>query len=332
MDLGQEGATGAMACDRRVFMGAGVSLLLGGCRSQESMETSTPAIVATVGMVTDIARAIAGPGCAVSGLIGSGIDPHLYRPTRDDAIRVLKARLVFYVGLHLEGRMQQLLERSGVAGEPFAIGEALPKDRLRLAEGSEAPDPHVWMDLSLWILAGDAMLQAIVERMGEWVEGATERWGRLREQLERLDRFAMECFSTIPEPHRWLVTSHDAFGYLGARYGLHVEGIQGLSTDSEAGLRRIRGLVREVVERRLPAVFVETSVSSDGMEAVLQGAASAGHRVQLGGSLFSDAMGPEGTYEGTYVGMWDHNITTITSALGGRVPEGGFRGWSGDGS
>lgn len=331
MARGQEGALIAMVCDRRVFMGTGASLLLGGCRSQ-SIEPSTPAIVATVGMVADIARVIAGPGCAVSGLIGSGVDPHLYRPTRDDAIRVLKARLVLYVGLHLEGRMQQLLERSGVAGEPFAVGEALPKDRLRRGEGSQAPDPHVWMDLSLWILAGDAMLQAIVERMGDRVAGASERWGRLRWQLERLDRFAMECFSTIPEAHRWLVTSHDAFGYLGARYGLRVEGIQGLSTDSEAGLRRIRGLVREVVERRLPAVFVETSVSSDGMEAVLQGAAGAGHRVQLGGSLFSDAMGPEGTYQGTYLGMWDHNITTITRALGGSVPEGGFRGWIRDGS
>ncbi|MGF1451019.1 MAG: metal ABC transporter solute-binding protein, Zn/Mn family, partial [Opitutales bacterium] len=156
-------------------------------------------------------------------------------------------------------------------------------------------------------------------------DGYLERAVAFEEKLDALDAYAERVLGTIPKAQRILVTAHDAFGYLGRAYDLEVRGIQGLSTESEAGLRDIEELVDLLVERKIPAVFVETSVSDRNVKALLEGAADRGHEVRIGGELFSDAMGPAGTYEGTYIGMIDHNVTTIARALGGSAPVGGMQ-------
>jgi manganese/zinc/iron transport system substrate-binding protein len=160
----------------------------------------------------------------------------------------------------------------------------------------------------------------------EHADGYRERAAAYTTRLEALDAYARQVLGSIPEGQRVLVTAHDAFNYMARAYGLEVRGVQGISTESEAGVKDIEDLVGFLVERRIPAVFVETSVSDKNVRALVEGARARGHQVVVGGQLFSDAMGTAGTYEGTYIGMIDHNVTTITRALGGEAPEHGFQG------
>jgi manganese/zinc/iron transport system substrate-binding protein len=261
----------------------------------------------------------------VETLLGEGVDPHLYRPTRADIARLLRADLVLYHGLGLEGRLRDAIGRVAASGRPvLAVGEAVPRDSLIIEEGT--PDPHVWMDPTLWGVAADAVaarLSALRPADAPAIQG---NLAAFRAELAALESWARAAMATIPRERRVLVTAHDAFAYCGRRYGLAVEGIEGISTDSEAGVQRIRDLVDLLVARRIPAVFAETSVSDRNIRALIEGAAARGHRVALGGSLFSDAMGAPGTYEGTYIGMIDHNVTTIVRALGGEVAPRGFQG------
>ena len=251
----------------------------------------------------------------IDSLMGSGVDPHLYKLTRADIARLLGASHLLYCGLGLEGKMLDAVERLAASGKPVtAVCEAVPEaDRLPVAAGyAGAADPHLWMDPALWANA----LETAAGRLGvPPPEGFAE-----------LDAYARASIASIPPEARVLVTAHDAFAYFGRRYGLEVVGIQGVNTESEAGLRAIEAAVETVVARRLPAVFVESTVSDRNVRAIVEGAAARGHRVAIGGLLFSDAMGPEGTYEGTYIGMIDHNVTTIARALGGRAPERGMQG------
>ncbi len=284
-------------------------------------------LVATVGMVADLVRDVAG-GAPVTTLIGEGVDPHLFRPTRADISRLLSADAVFGNGHRLEGRMGDVLDRVRAAGKPVVlVAESLPRERLRAnPDYPDAADPHVWMDPSLWAEAAGAVVEPLTRLLPEGREGITENLARFRARLARLDTYAREAMASVPEGQRLLVTAHDAFAYFGARYGLEIESIQGISTESEASLAAIEALVTRIVDQRLPAVFAETSVPDRAVQALIEGAAARGHRVSLGGNLFSDAMGKPGTYEGSYEGMIDHNVTTIARALGGRVPDRGLNG------
>jgi manganese/zinc/iron transport system substrate-binding protein len=283
---------------------------------------------ATVGMVADIVRQVAGEKAEVAGLIGEGVDPHLYKPTRGDIVALSRADVVFYNGLMLEGKMADVLVRLARKGKPvYAVTDrVLESENYVLVDGSEHYDPHVWMDVSGWILAVDVVAESLAEydpKNAEYYAGNARAYnGRLRE----LDDYARRVIASIPEAQRALVTAHDAFSYLGRAYGLEVKGIQGLSTESEAGVRDIERLVSFLVEREIPAVFVESTVSDKNVRALVEGARARGHELRIGGSLYSDAMGPSGAYEGTYIGMIDHNVTTIARALGGDAPERGFQG------
>ena len=286
---------------------------------------AAPLVLATIAMIGEPARRLAGAAARVETLLGEGVDPHLHRPTRADIARLLRADLVLYHGLGLEGRLRDAIGRVAAAGRPvLAVGEAVPRDSLIVEDGT--PDPHVWMDPVLWGVAMDAVAGRLSALRPADAPAIQDNLAAFRAELAALDAWARAAMATIPEPRRVLVTAHDAFAYLGRRYGLAVEGIEGISTDSEAGVQRIRELVDLLVARRIPAVFAETSVSDRNVRALIEGAASRGHRVVLGGSLFSDAMGAPGTYEGTYVGMIDHNVTTIVRALGGQVAPRGFAG------
>lgn len=285
-----------------------------------------PLALATTGMVADLVRGVGGEAFTVESLIGEGVDPHLFRPTRSDVARLLRADSVFYTGHRLEGRMTDVLERAAASGRPvLAVAETLPRDRLRPNEDyPDAADPHVWMDPTLWADCAPPVAETLrrLRPAQDFAPGVAET----RARYARLDAYAQDVLGRIPEAARVLLTAHDAFAYFGARYGLQVESIQGLSTEAEASLANIEALVRLIVERRIPAVFAESSVPDRAMRALIEGAGARGQRLALGGTLFSDSMGRPGTYTGSYEGMMDHNITTIARALGGNPPARGLNG------
>lgn len=314
---------------RLICLGLVVCLI--GCAEREDVTTSDSdryQVVTTIGMIADIVRNVAGEHGQVRALIGEGIDPHLYNPTRSDVTRLMDADIVFYNGLKLEGKMTDVLERIGRDDRPvYAVTDLI--DRAYLLEAADQSgyhDPHVWMDVTAWMEAVKAVKQALIT-FDPLNEAAYEqRADAYLIQLRQLDEYVRERIATVPESLRLLVTAHDAFNYFGRAYGVEVRGIQGLSTEAEAGLRDINRLVDWVVERAIPAIFVESSVSEKNVRALIEGAERKGHAVQVGGTLYSDAMGSQGTYEGTYIGMIDHNATTIVRALGGDAPAGGMQG------
>ncbi len=284
-------------------------------------------IVATTGMIADAARRVGGDLVTVMALMGPGVDPHAYRQTRSDIVAMTRADLVLWHGLYLEAQMEQFFADLSRKARVVPVAEGLPKDVLLSHEDYEGRyDPHVWMDPILWrdvVTAVAEELSALRPRDAAVFQANAD--GFLTE-LDALADYAQTSLTKVPADQRVLLTAHDAFGYFGQAYGFEVIGIQGISTESEAGLNRISDLVETLVARDIGAVFVETSVSDRNMRALVEGAAARGHTVAIGGALFSDAMGPEGSYEGTYLGMIDHNVTTIARALGADVPEGGRLG------
>ena len=284
-------------------------------------------VVATTGMIADVARALGGEHVEVRALMGPGVDPHAYRQTRTDIVAMAQADLVLWHGLYLEAQMEEFLQELDGVGTVVAVAEALPKDRLVAHDDyPEKYDPHVWMDPDLW---ADVVVE-IKDALAEASPTLTSQFDANAEaylaDLEEVSTYARAALASVPETSRVLLTAHDAFNYFGEAYGFEVLGIQGISTDSEAGLRRISELVDLLVDRNIRAVFVESSVSDRNIRALIEGAAARDHSVVIGGELFSDAMGPEGTYEGTYIGMIDHNATVIAGALGGQVPDQGMKG------
>ncbi len=287
-------------------------------------------IVCTIGMITDIVRNVAGDHAQVRGIIGEGVDPHLYKPTRGDVVALSKADVVFYNGLLLEGRMTDVLVQVASTGKSVkAVTEAVLEDADYLLEKDDSSghmDPHVWMDVQGWIQAVTVVAETLSAFDPKYEKEYLANAEQYIEKLEVLDTYAKKSIASIPESQRVLITAHDAFNYLGRATGLTVRGIQGLSTESEAGVRDLEELIDFIVEQKIPAVFVETSVTDKNVRALVEGATARGHAVKIGGSLFSDAMGRPGTYEGTYIGMIDHNVTVITRALGGIADESGMQG------
>tara|TARA_B100001123_G_scaffold420059_1_gene525993 strand:- start:473 stop:1213 length:741 start_codon:yes stop_codon:yes gene_type:complete len=240
-------------------------------------------------------------------------------------MRLTKADVVFWNGLHLESQLQDALERLSKVKTVVSISDTLTKEKL-LPFDNAGLDPHIWMDPSLWRTAL-AHAVSVLTALDRTNAPAFERNARTYfTRLAALETYTERAIASIPAEARILVTAHDAFGYFGARFGIEVMGIQGISTDSEAGLKKIETMVDALVTRGVPAVFTETSVSERNIRALIEGSAARGHMVKLGGNLFSDAMGQPGTYLGTYVGMIDHNVTTITRALGGDAPKSGLNG------
>jgi len=284
-------------------------------------------VVATTGMIADAAREVGGDLVEVTGLMGAGVDPHAYRQTRTDIVGMAQADLVLWHGLYLEAQMEDFLLELAEERPVVAVAEAID-DSLLIAHDDydDKFDPHVWMDPALWsevvVTVRDALIEVAPEQAATFTANADAHLS----ELQDLASYASAAMTSVPEASRVLLTAHDAFNYFGTAYGFDVMGIQGISTESEAGLQRIAELVDMLVERDIRAVFVESSVSDRNIRALIEGAAAQGHEVTIGGELYSDAMGAEGTWEGTYLGMIDHNITTIAGALGGDVPEDGMSG------
>lgn len=274
--------------------------------------------VATIGMIGDAVARVGGKRVRVQPLMGPGVDPHVYKASEGDLRRLEAADLIFFEGLQLEAKMAEVLERIGERRRTVAVGEAVPKDRLiRSAAFGEHPDPHIWFEVPLWAHAVEAVRAALVE--ADPAHAATYRANAtayLRE-LDDLHAYARARAGELPADRRVIVTAHDAFNYFGRTYGFEVIGLQGISTASEAGAKDVQQLANLIARRRIPAIFVESSVSPRTIEAVQQAVRARGFGVRIGGSLYSDAMGSTGTPAGTYVGMVRSNVDTIVNALGG---------------
>ncbi len=278
-------------------------------------------VVTTVGMITDMVEQIGGDRVQVTGLMGAGVDPHLYRPTARNIQTLQNADIIFRNGGNLEGRMGNIFDRLNRRIPVYTLMDAMPSERLfahPIYEGFF--DPHVWFDVSLWSEGIDAVVDGLsaLDPAGAAVYAANA--AAYRGKLSALDAYIAEAAATIPEEQRVLITAHDAFSYFGARYGIEVRGLQGVSTEAEAGVQDVQNLVAFVVDRRVPAVFIETSVPQRTLQAVVEAARARGWEVRLGGELFSDAPGDSGTLEGTYIGMVLHNLIAIVPALGGELP------------
>lgn len=287
------------------------------CTAAPSDVNGKVKVTATIGMITDIVREVGGERVAVTGLMPAGVDPHLYKASQGDIRRLEDADIIFYNGLFLEGKMAEILALMSKEKPTYAVTDNIPRDRLLQGdpELEEEFDPHVWFDVSLWMMAVEKVRDELMQFDSEHEEVYRANADRYLERLEELHAYAKEQIARIPEQSRVLVTAHDAFGYFGEAYQIEVIGLQGLSTASEAGSKDVTDLRDLLVDRNIKAVFVESSVPKTYIEAVIEGARQKGHEVVIGGELYSDAMGEEGTPEGTYVGMVEHNIKTIVEAL-----------------
>ena len=276
-------------------------------------------VVATTSMIADLAREIGGDRAEVEGLMGPGVDPHLYRPRESDVARLVGADLVLHNGLDLEGKMGEVfqqVEGRGIAAR--AVAEAVPvASRLAPPEFEGRPDPHVWMDVSLWKRVAAEIADAFIALDPTSADGYRARLAAYETELDSLDAYVRGRIAEIPPERRILVTAHDAFNYFGRAYGVDVRGLQGLSTATEAGAADVRDLAAFVADRQVPAMFVESSVPPRSIEAVLAAVRARGGTAEIGGNLYSDALGDADGDAGTYLGMIRHNVDTIVAGLAG---------------
>ncbi|WP_347550935.1 zinc ABC transporter substrate-binding protein [Pseudalkalibacillus hwajinpoensis] len=293
-------------------------LILSGCNSTETDKKSgdTVKVTTTIGQIGDIVKNIGKEHVTVESLMGPGIDPHLYKASQGDITKLSNADIIFYNGLHLEGKMGDIFAKMKSEKPTHPVAEAIPEDMLLVDQAnSAAVDPHVWFDIELWKYAVEEVRDGLIEYDPENEADYVKNTEAYLEELTTLQKEAQEQINEIPEESRVLVTAHDAFQYFGQAYGMEVKGLQGLSTDSEYGLRDVQNLVKVLADRNIKAVFIESSISERSINAVVEGAREKGHEVEIGGELFSDAMGAKGSPEGTYTGMYRHNIETIVKAL-----------------
>lgn len=295
---------------------AGIVALAGCMAADQAADRSPPRVLATTTVVADLVRQVAGDRVALDCLMGPGIDPHGYKATPRDADRLARAQLVVASGLHLEGKLGELLGKLAARTRVVAVAESLPRDRL-LEVAPDLADPHVWFDPQLWSLCAPVVAEALAEIDPPGATLYRERAAEYAARLVRLDATLRDMIATIPPERRVLVTAHDAFRYFGRAFSVEVVGVQGTSTESEAGLADINRLVDLVVTRSIPAVFVETSVSDRNVQALQEGARSRGHTVKLGGRLYSDSLGEPGSGAETLEAVLRANVATIVAGLGG---------------
>lgn len=294
-----------------------VTLITGLVSTKQGSAESPPLkVVTTTALIADAVTQIGGDFVTVQSLMGEGVDPHLYKPAPGDVRLLSGADVILFHGLLLEGKMEEILRSLGARKSVYAVTETIPIERLLHPEGfTGSPDPHTWFDVSLWIISVDRIAEILSRHLPTRrpeIESARSNYAAELKELEHTIRVRL---SAVPPENRVLVTAHDAFGYYGRAFDFEVLGVQGLSTESEASLRDITSLVEVLVTRKVPAVFIESSVPRRAIQALIEGSSSRGHTVNLGGELYSDALGAAGTPEGTYVGMMLHNARQIASGL-----------------
>lgn len=273
-------------------------------------------IVTTTGMIKDAVEHVTGDKAEVIALMGPGVDPHLYKATQGDLEKLTSADIVFYNGLHLEGKMGEVFEKLGRLKPVIAVSKDIPEERLRTIPGfAGTHDPHIWFDVKLW----EEAVKAVRGFMVQYDSASAKLYEKNAQayllEMDSLHESVKTQLQQIPETQRVLITAHDAFGYFGDAYGIEVRGLQGISTVSEFGLKDVTDLVNFIISRKIKAIFVETSVSQKSINAVVEGCNQKGWQVKIGGSLYSDAMGAAGTPSGNYLGMVSANVNTIVTAL-----------------
>ncbi len=308
------------ALRRRLAAGlVGVVLALTSCvPAAPAPNSGRLRVVATTGMIADAARQIGGDHIELYSLMGPGVDPHLYKATAGDVRAIGAAELILFNGLHLEAAMGEVLEEMGRRTRTVAVGESVPDDQLiGSAVFGGTHDPHIWFDVTLWRHAVQAVADALAEADAARAPEYRARATAYLAELAALDEWVRAQMATIPPDRRVLITAHDAFGYFGRAYGVDVRGLQGISTAAEAGTADVQGLARLIAERRIPALFVETSIPRRTIEAVQAAARDRGATVEIGAPLYSDALGSSGTPAASYIGMVRSNVAAIVRGLGG---------------
>lgn len=286
------------------------------CINQAKTTNNKPLIVCTTGIIGDMVSGLTDSLVDVKSLMGPGVDPHLYKVTQGDLQLLTKADLIIYNGLHLEGKMGEILEKLGETKEVFAVTDGIDKSLIINSTGFVGgQDPHIWFDVTLWLAASEYTKNKLINWNPTIAPTVEKNFINTKESLIALDNWAKNEINSIPEQQRILVTAHDAFEYFSRAYGIQVEALQGISTMSEFGLKDVVNLVDFVYEKKIPAVFIESSVPVKSLESVVEGCQAKGHNLIIGGSLFSDALGDAKTPEGTYIGMVKHNVNTIVKGL-----------------
>lgn len=298
-----------------------VAMVISACTSDKgnngkSQQGDKINVVTTIAQIAEPLSIIGGDKVEVTSLMGPGVDPHLYNATQGDIKKLESSDAVFYSGLHLEANMTKVFEEIGKSKPVLGIGDSIAADQLLKDEGG-AIDPHIWFDIDLWQQALENATSKLKQMSAEnenadYFEANKEKYF---EELQKLKNESKEKLSQIPKDKRILVTAHDAFGYFGRLQDVEVVGLQGLSTEDEIGLTDIEDTIKIILDHKVPAVFIESSINPASINAVIEGAKKQGLDIKLGGELFSDAMGEEGTPEGTYIGMYRHNVETIYKAL-----------------
>lgn len=271
-------------------------------------------VTTTTTMLKDLIEHIGGDKVEVEGLMGEGVDPHLYNASAGDLEKLSKADLIVYGGLHLEGKMGEVFDKLSKEKDMLNVGDKLPKEKIHMVKG-DTPDPHVWFDTNLWRIEAQAVTEKLSQIDSANASFYKENLAKYEKELDELTAYIMDKFKEIPEKSRVLVTAHDAFGYFGEQFGLEVKAIQGVSTDSETGTKNISDLANFIVERNIKAIFVESSVPKKSIEALQEAVKSRGKEVKIGGELYSDSLGDKEHNTETYVKTVKANADTIANAL-----------------
>lgn len=281
----------------------------------ESKSNSKLNVVTTTTMITDLVKNIGGDHINLQGLMGSGVDPHLYKASEGDVTKLANADIIFYNGLHLEGKLVEVFEKMKTQ-KTVAVSDVLDKNTLIGSEYFASNyDPHIWFDIEYWKQATQFVVEALSEAIPEKKETFQTNATAYIKQLDDLKNKIEATIETLPQEKRILVTAHDAFNYFGKAFNFEVVGLQGLSTATEAGVQDVQNLAAFIIEHQVKAIFVESSVPKRTIEALQAAVKSKGHDVTIGGTLYSDALGNAGTVEGTYIGMFEYNVNTIVNAL-----------------
>lgn len=273
-------------------------------------------VVTTTNIIADVVREIAGDKVSLQSLMGPGVDPHLYKASEGDATKLFKADIVFYNGLHLEGKLADLFDKMKKRKTMIALGENLPKDELIASKNFGGNyDPHVWFNIGFFKVFAQTITEELAKQDVENAPFYIANNERYQEKLNDLEKDLHRLAEILPKEKRILVTAHDAFGYFGETFDFQVVGLQGISTATEAGVRDVRQLAEFIIEKEVKAIFIENSVPRRTIEALQAAVLSRNYQVEIGGSLYSDSLGNPGTEEGTYIGMFTYNMQTIVNAL-----------------
>jgi len=284
---------------------------------QEAKQNGKLNIVTTTTMITDLVKNIGGDYVNIEGLMGSGVDPHLYKASEGDVTKLVNANVIFYNGLHLEGKLVEVFEKMGSSTKtPIALGEELDKSTLIGSDYFASNyDPHVWFDIAYFKQFAKKVTKVLSEKSPEHADAFKANESAYLAKLDDLQTKLKAKIETLPKEKRILVTAHDAFNYFGKAYDFEVVGLQGLSTATEAGVQDVQKLSAFIIDKKIKAIFIESSVPKRTIEALQAAVKSKGHDVEIGGTLYSDALGNAGTPEGTYIGMFEYNVNTIVDAL-----------------